>query len=230
MRHLAERMRQFWEKRMMADLIALCLTLLIFSVALAADTWNCPECGRTGNTGKYCGECGHASPYIENKANDSVHDSDKTADETKKETIKLPYGIRAGMTIEEVDRCMRNAGFKMNNTANNGQTIYYGDSIVQGAVSYSSLISVFSDGVTHVIHFFLEDDQYSKKNPSPDYLRIESMLKNLYGDVSYSIPDGSNGWKNDSIEIHFGYLTSSDQLYYALAYWYLPENIAYPGF
>ena len=28
-------------------------------------TWNCPDCGRTGNKGNYCGGCAHMSPTIE---------------------------------------------------------------------------------------------------------------------------------------------------------------------
>ncbi len=37
--------------------------LLAVSAALCEQiTWTCPECGRTGNTGKFCGSCAHASP------------------------------------------------------------------------------------------------------------------------------------------------------------------------
>ena len=25
-------------------------------------TWDCPECGRKGNTGRFCGSCGHPAP------------------------------------------------------------------------------------------------------------------------------------------------------------------------
>ena len=28
--------------------------------------WNCPDCGRTGNTGNYCGNCSHPAPWIIN--------------------------------------------------------------------------------------------------------------------------------------------------------------------
>ncbi len=27
--------------------------------------WDCPECGRIGNTGNYCGGCGHPAPWLE---------------------------------------------------------------------------------------------------------------------------------------------------------------------
>lgn len=197
--------------------IAVLLMAIMFACCAFAEgiAWNCPECGRTGNKGNYCGACGHAAP---------------TSDVKKKGEIQLPYGLRPGMTIEEADQCMKTAGFKFNYAADNGETIYYHGSVVQGAEAYSTLMSVFSDRVTHVIHFFKEDGAHSRANPSSDYLRIESMLMDTYGEISYSIPNGSNGWKNDSIEIHFGYLESNGEPYYALAYWYLPDNIAYPGF
>lgn len=35
-------------------------------------TWDCPECGKTGNTRNYCGGCAHPAPWIENP------DPDKT--------------------------------------------------------------------------------------------------------------------------------------------------------
>ena len=43
------------------------LTKLCFSTALCENNvfWNCPECGRSGNTGNYCGNCGHPAPWIE---------------------------------------------------------------------------------------------------------------------------------------------------------------------
>ena len=30
--------------------------------------WDCPECGRTGNKGNYCGGCAHPAPWIESEA------------------------------------------------------------------------------------------------------------------------------------------------------------------
>ncbi len=45
-------------------IIVVALTVL-FSVCTAVgeqDTWDCPECGRKGNTGKFCGNCAHEAP------------------------------------------------------------------------------------------------------------------------------------------------------------------------
>ena len=41
------------------------LVIILFSIPMALcehDAWDCPECGRTGNTGKFCGGCGHPAP------------------------------------------------------------------------------------------------------------------------------------------------------------------------
>jgi len=35
------------------------LALLTLSASGEEQTWDCPECGRTGNTGNYCGGCAH---------------------------------------------------------------------------------------------------------------------------------------------------------------------------
>jgi len=151
-------------------------------------------------------------------------------DRKLKSKIIMPYGIMSGMTVEEVNKCMKCAGFQFSNSTNNGQTIYYRSSIDQGIQVYSTLISAFSNGVIHVIHFFKEEDKYSKENPSINYKKILSALIDRYGKVSYSIENGSFAWVNDSVEIHFGYLVTDGILYYALAYWYLPDNIKYNGF
>ena len=40
------------------------LTIFILSASGEGQVWDCP-CGRTGNTGNYCGECAHPAPWIE---------------------------------------------------------------------------------------------------------------------------------------------------------------------
>ncbi len=44
--------------------ISLLMTIVCYS---EATVWDCPECGRTGNTGNYCGGCAHPAPWIETK-------------------------------------------------------------------------------------------------------------------------------------------------------------------
>ena len=41
------------------------LVLLSLSVFGERSPWDCPECGRTGNTGNYCGGCAHPAPWIQ---------------------------------------------------------------------------------------------------------------------------------------------------------------------
>ncbi len=35
------------------------------------ETWDCPVCGRTGNTNSYCGTCGHPAPWFSDSGNTS---------------------------------------------------------------------------------------------------------------------------------------------------------------
>ena len=48
-------------KKLTALLLALVMILGICS-ALAADTWDCPNCGRSGNTSQFCPDCGTSKP------------------------------------------------------------------------------------------------------------------------------------------------------------------------
>lgn len=41
------------------------LTLFTLSASGEGQVWDCPECGRTGITGNYCGNCAHPAPWIE---------------------------------------------------------------------------------------------------------------------------------------------------------------------
>lgn len=44
----------------------------IFGVSIAEHTaWDCPECGRTGNTGNFCGGCAHPAPWNQEESNPS---------------------------------------------------------------------------------------------------------------------------------------------------------------
>ena len=47
--------------------IMLCLMFLlcIFTASAEQSIWDCPECGRTGNTGNFCGGCAHPAPWME---------------------------------------------------------------------------------------------------------------------------------------------------------------------
>ncbi len=47
--------------RVMAFVLAAVLTVSCTISVLADDSWTCPGCGREGNTGSFCGNCGHPS-------------------------------------------------------------------------------------------------------------------------------------------------------------------------
>ena len=42
------------------------MAFLVLSMALGEHSvWDCPDCGRAGNTGNYCGGCAHPAPWID---------------------------------------------------------------------------------------------------------------------------------------------------------------------
>lgn len=53
------------------------VSLIVFCIVLPAlcenTAWDCPECGRTGNTGNYCGSCAHPAPWIEGNDEPDAH-------------------------------------------------------------------------------------------------------------------------------------------------------------
>ena len=51
-------------KRLIALLLVVVMTLGM-TAALAEDTWDCPECGRKGNTSQFCPDCGTKKPEVE---------------------------------------------------------------------------------------------------------------------------------------------------------------------
>ena len=61
-------------KNMRNALAAALILVMVSAVCLAAGThepWTCPQCGKTDNTGNYCGDCGHPAPWLEKEiAND----------------------------------------------------------------------------------------------------------------------------------------------------------------
>ena len=56
--------------------IVLFVSVLCFAFA-EHEQWNCPECGRTGNTGNYCGGCAHPAPWIEVEKNEDTESAQR---------------------------------------------------------------------------------------------------------------------------------------------------------
>ena len=49
--------------RRLLTVIVLLVTSVFFMIPACAESgWVCPECGREGNTGAFCGNCAHPSP------------------------------------------------------------------------------------------------------------------------------------------------------------------------
>ncbi len=53
------------KKQFIAIAVIMALLLIVISAYGEQTTWDCPECGRTGNKGNYCGSCAHPAPWIE---------------------------------------------------------------------------------------------------------------------------------------------------------------------
>ncbi len=51
-------------KRVILLLGIIMVFLITCTVSAEHTIWDCPECGRTGNTGNYCGNCQHPAPWI----------------------------------------------------------------------------------------------------------------------------------------------------------------------
>ena len=56
-------------RKKMKKLISIITIILILCTSFSAYSqnapWNCPSCGRTSNTGNFCGGCGHVAPWKE---------------------------------------------------------------------------------------------------------------------------------------------------------------------
>lgn len=54
-------------RRLTGFLIAVIFGIMSLTLCLAEEhyEWDCPECDRTGNTGNFCGQCGHPAPWLE---------------------------------------------------------------------------------------------------------------------------------------------------------------------
>lgn len=74
-------------KQTTAAVIALMLICAAFIAHGESNTWDCPECGRSGNTGNYCGGCAHPAPWVEINSEDTEEFSQKN--DSQSETIKI---------------------------------------------------------------------------------------------------------------------------------------------
>lgn len=80
------------------------IVLLVIPMAIGEHiAWDCPGCGRTGNTGNYCGSCAHPAPWIESDKND-----EGSADSSQFHRMKsyVAAGDLFTVAIEENGTCV----------------------------------------------------------------------------------------------------------------------------
>ena len=73
-------------------MIAVSLLVMTATAICEHAIWDCPECGRTGNKGKFCGECGHPAPLISENSDAETGKADvkgKTSERIKTGIICL---------------------------------------------------------------------------------------------------------------------------------------------
>ena len=54
-----------WCRRLLLCVLIIILLFAVFPSNCESYAWNCPQCGRTGNTGNYCGGCAYPAPWLE---------------------------------------------------------------------------------------------------------------------------------------------------------------------
>ena len=57
---------------MIAVLVVTAIAFCVCSACAEESTWDCPECGKTGNTNQYCGGCGYARDGLNDDTQDNT--------------------------------------------------------------------------------------------------------------------------------------------------------------
>ena len=135
--------------------------------------------------------------------------------------IELPYGIKPGMSLIQINTLMEQNGFEMHSIFNDIETglgtgIYYLGSNVEGMKTvYSSLEVNF--GEIWIRHYFDELSGSYEDNIGPNCKKMRSMLIKQYGSPSMT-DQGFELWKDGSFNI---YLTRGDS--WSILYGYRPN-------
>lgn len=53
------------QKKLFIVLLVVVMMIMTVSVYSENDSWDCPGCGKQGNTGNYCGGCSYPAPWLE---------------------------------------------------------------------------------------------------------------------------------------------------------------------
>lgn len=83
-------------KRLVLIALSIILAVNLFSSATGEETntWVCPNCGRTGNTGYFCGNCAYPSPAPKSGPTRDVFSFDKLVRMYDTNCVKQFYDIR----------------------------------------------------------------------------------------------------------------------------------------
>lgn len=57
--------------------ISIICIIIFFTMSMALgehEVWDCPNCGRTGNKGNYCGSCAHPAPWMDGNTGNQLHE------------------------------------------------------------------------------------------------------------------------------------------------------------
>ena len=65
-------MNRIYKQLLALTMVFLLACSLILSALGEQSVWNCPDCGRTGNIGNFCGGCGHPAPWKETAITESL--------------------------------------------------------------------------------------------------------------------------------------------------------------
>ena len=86
-------------KRALAAFLSLLIVFSVFSVYAEKYAWDCPDCERKGNTGNYCGGCGHPAPWIESAAAASEDMDNADNDAAASPETDFEYKIEDGKAV-----------------------------------------------------------------------------------------------------------------------------------
>ena len=88
--------------RAVAIVMAVLLGVMAFTFSACGENsvWNCPECGKTENTGNYCGGCGHPAPWLDAGESAAVPEADEPADGVMSYEEYVQAELDSTVTIE----------------------------------------------------------------------------------------------------------------------------------
>ena len=90
--------------------------------------WDCPECGRTGNTGNFCGKCAHPAPWLGMEMTPQLmpEPTPKPTPEPVSEPVSEPApesltDSLSSITAQDVGSIVKFGSYEQDNKNNNGK-------------------------------------------------------------------------------------------------------------